>query len=73
MPKHTIEIPCSVGDKIRVRQGYYTPGACVEAVVHSVTVNVTNKERAITVSAKTENGDLRRYIWGKSAFELEGE
>lgn len=72
MPKHTIEIPCSAGDKIRVVRGYFGR-VSQRAVVSSVTYHDGRVDARITVRATTPDGQVQSYIWGKSAFELEGE
>lgn len=72
MPKHNIEIPCSVGDKIKVTQGYFTHTPTT-AEVCSITVYDTGGVPRIAVTAKTTDGKSKCHQWGKSAFEVENE
>lgn len=70
MPKHTIEIPCSAGDKIKVIRYYFTHKADV-ATVTAVMVHESGDDIRIKVKAVTADNQSRLYEWGKSAFALE--
>lgn len=72
MPKHTIKIPCGIGDTIRVLRYKNSRKADIATVI-ALTTYETRDGLTIKVNAQTRDANISRYTWGISAFDMDGE